>query len=87
MRAAAVHWFGFVPVSPDGAAYRSDRGRDEVVNDRHGSPGRPKLHRDLDETSPLARLLGRLESVRADMRFRDDGVLGTVTVQRKPAGK
>ncbi|HMC90165.1 MAG TPA: hypothetical protein VKI17_11485, partial [Gemmataceae bacterium] len=42
-QAAALRYFGFAPVSPDGAAYGYDPRTDEVVNRRHGSPRRPQL--------------------------------------------
>jgi hypothetical protein len=80
--AAALRFLGFVPVSPDGAAYRYDRRTQEVLNSRHGSYGRPRLHDTLDGRSPLAHLLTRLRHVRADLRFREDGVHTVVTLER-----
>jgi hypothetical protein len=80
--AAALRFLGFVPVSPDGAAYRYDRRTQEVRNARHGSYRRPHLHEALDEQSPVARLLGQLRHVRADLRFREDGVHTVVTLER-----
>jgi hypothetical protein len=80
--AAALRFYGFVPVSPDAAAYRYDRRTQEARNARHGSYGRPRLHDTVDEQSPLARLLGQLRHVRADLRFREDGVHTVVTLER-----
>ena len=80
---AARKFFGFVPVSPDGAAYRYESRTDEVVNARHGSLRRPRLHPDLAPESPLAQLLGQLQTVRADLRFREDGIHTVLTIQRK----
>jgi hypothetical protein len=81
-QAAAERWLGFVPASPDGAAYAYDRKTDEVVNQRHGSLRRPRQERTLAKDSPLARLLDNLKSVRADLRFREDGVHTVLTVDR-----
>jgi hypothetical protein len=82
-RAAAERWLGFVPAGPDRAAYSYDHKTDEVVNQRHGSLRRPKENRTLAEDSPLARLLENLKSVRADLRFREDGVHTVLTVDRQ----
>jgi hypothetical protein len=86
-RNAALHWFGFVPVSPDKATYRYDAKHDDVLNQRHGSPSRPKLNRDLDEASPLAKLLESIDSLRADLLFQDEGVRTTVIIERQSSGK
>jgi hypothetical protein len=86
-RTAALHWFGFVPVSPDKASYKYDRRSDDVMNERHGSPARPKLKHDLDEASLLAKILGGIESLRADLLFQEEGVRTTVIVERKVGGK
>src|SRR5262249_50387326 len=37
--AAAFRYFGYVPVSPDGADYRYSLSPPEVINQRHGTPG------------------------------------------------
>jgi hypothetical protein len=79
----AFHYFGFVPVSPDGAAYAFDRKTDEVVNERHGSLRKPRRHADLAENAPLGRLLEQLRTLRADLRFREDGVHTVLTIDRK----
>jgi hypothetical protein len=80
---AARRYLGFVPVSPDGAGYAFDARTDEVVNRRHGSLRRPQFHEGIDEASPLGQLLDQLRTVRADLRFREDGVHTTVTIERK----
>jgi hypothetical protein len=82
-REAAERWLGFVPAGPDGAAYTYDRKADEVINQRHGTLRRPKENRTLAEDSPLARLLDSLKSVRADLRFREDGIHTVLTVDRQ----
>jgi hypothetical protein len=84
---AAFRYFGYVPVSPDDSGYVYEADRDEVVNERHGSVGAPALHADLDEDSPVARLLGQLRTVRADLRFREDGVHTVLTIDRKAKGE
>jgi hypothetical protein len=82
-----MRYLGFVPVSPDGAAYRYDARHDEVANARHGSYQKPRLHAGLDAGSPLRRFLEQLRTVRADLRFREDGVQTSVTIERKAKGK
>jgi hypothetical protein len=84
MREAALHTFGYVPLAPDGSTYSYDPRTDEVVNARHGSRRQPVLHRGIDADSPLAQLLEEFRSVRADLRFHDDGLHTTVTIERKP---
>jgi hypothetical protein len=80
--ALAEKYYGFVPVSPDGTAYVYDRRTGEVRNERHGSPARPKSHRTLEENAPIKELLEQLRTIRADLRFREDGIHTTLTVDR-----
>jgi len=82
-RAAALNFLGFIPVSPDDAAYTYDKRTGEVVNARHGSLRRPRLHSGIAETSPLNRLLEQFPNLRVDLRFREDGMHATVTVLRR----
>jgi hypothetical protein len=86
-RAAAMHYLGFVPVSPDGAAYVYDRQTDEVLNRRHGGLRRPTLQAGIEDSSPLGRMLEQIRAVRADLRFREDGIHTRVTIERKTASK
>jgi hypothetical protein len=81
--ATAMRLFGFVPVSPDGASYAYEAKTDEVVNRRHGSWRRPQWHAAIEPASPLGRLLDRFRAMRADLRFQEDGVNTTVTIERK----
>jgi hypothetical protein len=81
--ALAERYYGFVPISPDGAAYVYDRRTDEVRNERHGSPARPKMHRMPAENAPIKQLLEQLRTIRADLRFREDGIHTTLTVDRQ----
>ncbi|MBM4069856.1 MAG: hypothetical protein FJ271_13015 [Planctomycetes bacterium] len=83
-RQAALRFLGFLPVSPDDAAYRYDAARGEVVNLRHGSLRQPKLHDTIAADSPLAGLLDQFPTLRVDLRFREDGFHSTITVERKP---
>ena len=83
VNALAERYYGFVPVSPDGAAYVYDRRIDEVCNERHGSPARPKTHRTLAENAQIKQLLEQLRTIRADLRFREDGIHTTLTVDRQ----
>jgi hypothetical protein len=83
-QAIADRYLGFVPVSPDGAAYSYERKTDEVVNARHGSQRRPKTPKALAEDAPLEQLLAQLRSIRADLRFREDGIHTVLTIDRQP---
>jgi hypothetical protein len=83
--ALAERYYGFLPVSPDGSPYVYDRRTDEVRNERHGSPSRPKANRTLAEDAQVKRLLEQLRTIRADLRFREDGVHTTLTVDRQQA--
>jgi hypothetical protein len=82
-RKIAFQYFGFVPVSADGAAYSFDAKSGEVVNARHGSPRRPLLHHRLAEGAPLAKILEQFQTVRADLRFREDGIHTVLSIERK----
>jgi hypothetical protein len=84
---AAYRYLGYVPVSPDGAAYKYDRQHDEVVNERHGSFRKPTLRTTTAETSPLNFLTDQLRSVRADLHFREDGIHTVLTLDRGKGGK
>jgi len=84
---AAYRYLGYVPVSPDGTAFRYDRATDEVANERHGTLRKPVLERTTAETAPFNRLFESLKSIRADLRFREDGIHTVVTMERGPAGK
>ena len=79
----ALLFFGFVPVSGEGAAYRYEPRTDEVVNSRHGSPRRPTFHPSLDKASPLQQILAEFRTLRADLRFREDGVNTVLTINRQ----
>jgi hypothetical protein len=79
----ARKFLGFVPVSPDGAGYRFDKRTGEVVNARHGSMSQPRENSTLAADSPLARLLEQVPSLRADLRFREDGIHTIVTLKRE----
>jgi hypothetical protein len=83
MRAVALKYLGFVPVSPDDSRYRYDRRMGEVINLRHGSLRRPQLHAGPRDGSPLAGLLEQFPRLRADVRFREDGLHAIVTIDRK----
>jgi hypothetical protein len=85
--AVARKYLGFVPVSPDGTPYRYDVRGDDVLSVRHGSLRRPEWHDRLDDKSPLRGLLGRLRTLRADLRFREDGVHTVVTFEWQGPGK
>ena len=82
-KALAERYYGFVPVSPDEAPYVYDPRTDEVRNERHGSLTRPKMHKTPAENAPIEQLLEQLRTIRADLRFREDGIHTTLTVDRQ----
>jgi hypothetical protein len=73
-----------VPLSPDRSDFAYDPRTDEVVNARHGTRRQPVLHAGIDADSPLAQLLDEFRALRADLRFRADGVQTAVTIERRP---
>jgi hypothetical protein len=84
-RDAALHFFGFVPVSPEGAAYVYDARLGEITNARHGSLREPVLQAGIEDRSALGQLLRVFRTLRVDFRFREDGVHTTLTMERKPS--
>jgi hypothetical protein len=76
-------FLGFVPVSPDGSAYRYDARVGEVVNGRHGSLRRPELHGRVAETSELGKLLEQIKALRAELCFLDNGLHTILTIERR----
>jgi hypothetical protein len=82
-RATARHFLGFVPVSPDGAAFAYDATTDEVANKRHGSVRQPRWRGRIEAASPLGQLLEQFRTLRADLRFQEDGINTTVTIERQ----
>jgi hypothetical protein len=80
---AALHYLGFVPVSPEGAPYAYDARTDDVVNRRHGSLRMPREHAGIEDGSPLDRLIDQFRTLRADLRFREDGVHTVLTLERR----
>src|SRR5205085_2089278 len=87
VEAAALQYLGYVPVSPDLAPFSYDPKYDEVANKRHGTLRQPKLHAVIDAASPAGALLQQLASIRADLRFREDGVHTTVTLKKNVVKK
>jgi hypothetical protein len=78
-----MHFFGFVPVSPDGAAYIYDARLGEITNVRHGSLRQPVLAASIEDGSALGQLLSLFRTLRVDFRFREDGLHTTLTMERK----
>ncbi len=85
VEAAALQYLGYVPVSPDLAPFGYDAQYDEVSNQRHGTLRNPKLNAAIEPGSLGSQLLQQLTSMRADLRFREDGIHTTVTLQKRPA--
>jgi hypothetical protein len=79
---AAQKFLGFVPASPDDSPYFFDSRTAEVVNRRHGSLRQPRFHGATDNGSPVVRLLEEFPWLRADMRFREDGLHTVLTIER-----
>lgn len=77
-RKVTKHYLGFVPVSPDGAKYTYDSHSGEVVSARHGSLRRPKLEKMLEKDSSVNGLLQKIHHLRADLRFKEDGVIAVL---------
>jgi hypothetical protein len=82
-RDAVRRMLGFVPVSPDASAYRHDARLREVVSQRHGSLRRPQLHGRVAETSELGKILEQFKSLRAELRFLDNGLHTVLTIERR----
>ncbi len=80
-RATALRFFGCIPVSPDGSAYVYERKADEVMNQRHGSLRRPTPQTAAAD-SPLLQLLEQFRTIRADLRFKEDGINTVLTIER-----
>jgi hypothetical protein len=80
----ARRYLGFVPVSPDGTRYRYDARLGEVVNERHGTLRRPELHSRVAETSELGKFLDQVKSLRAELRFQENGLHTVLTIERRP---
>jgi hypothetical protein len=85
VEAAALNYLGFVPVSPDLAPFRYERQKEEVINLRHGSVRQPKLAKGIDAASPMSKMLDQFATIRADLRFREDGIHTTLTMKRNAA--
>jgi hypothetical protein len=83
----AYRYLGFVPVSPDGSTFRYDAAMDEVSNSRHGSFRKPVLERTTADSSPMNQLLESIKSIRTDLRFREDGIHTTITLETQQPSK
>jgi hypothetical protein len=78
--AAICRLLGYVPVSGDGtvSAWRAREGR--MANEHHGTLAAPRFRGKLPADAPLANLLRTLRSVDAGLRFREDGLHTTITL-------
>ena len=85
--AIAHRFLGFVPVSPDLAPFRYEWQKEEVINLRHGSVRQPKLAKGIELTSPMGQMLEQFATIRADLRFREDGIHTTLTMKRVAPSK
>ncbi len=83
VEAAALQYLGFVPVSPDLAPFRFDQQYQEVINLRHGSIRQPTLNLGAETDAALAKTLDQFMTIRADLRFREDGIHTTLKMTRK----
>jgi hypothetical protein len=81
--AAAMHYLGYLPITPEHARYSYVPQRDEVDNPRHGSYRQPILHSTLDANSSVKKLLEEFRTLRADLRFRSDGIHTTLIMERR----
>ncbi len=82
MHRAAKHWYGYVPISPDLRPYVYLAKSDEVENIWHGSARNPQMRGGFDEHAPLSQLLEQFKTIRADLRFKEDGINTVVTIER-----
>lgn len=81
--ATARRLLGYVPASPDRTAFAYDPARQEVTNARHGSFAHPTYRGTLAPGADVLKLLSQLRSLRADLRFREDGIHTTLTLDWK----
>ena len=80
---AAGRYLGYRLVCPNGGDYHFDPQTVEVVSSIYGPLSDPVRLHEPPESSPLNRLLGRLETVVAHLQFTDEGVLTTVEIRRR----
>jgi len=81
-RELAKRWLGFVPSGPDGTAYRFDKNLGEVVNERHGSLRAPTLNPGIATDAAIDQLFQRFRALRTDLKFREDGIYTTISLER-----
>src|SRR5262249_13745107 len=79
---SVLRTLGYVPSCADGSAFECSQARGEVRNKWHGSLSEPRFRARLEADAMLAKLVGQLRSVRGDIRFQDDGVHTTLTIDR-----
>jgi hypothetical protein len=84
---AARRLLGYAPSSPDGTGFAWDAKSRQVVNAWHGTLSAPTFQARLPPGSALVGLLSQLKSVRADLRFREDGIHTTLTLDWAAARK
>ena len=78
--AAVRRLLGYVPVSPDGTALAWQAKDGRMRSDHHGTLAAPTYRAKLPDGAPLAKLLRTLRSVQAGLRFREDGMHTTITL-------
>ena len=71
---------GYVPVSPDGTAMTWQTKGAQMRSDHHGTLAAPTFRAKLPADAPLAKLLQTIRSVQAGLRFREDGLHTTITL-------
>ena len=50
-----------------------------------GSVRQPKLNKGIDAKGPMSQMLDQFATIRADLRFREDGIHTTITMKRNAA--
>ncbi|MFO0880195.1 MAG: hypothetical protein U0840_22835 [Gemmataceae bacterium] len=83
--AAVRRLLGYVPVSPDGAALSFEERLKQPVFARHGSLIRPTYQGKLAPAGGLTQVFGQVRSLRADLRFREDGIHTVLTLEGNPS--
>ncbi|MEM9656889.1 MAG: hypothetical protein AAF961_00875 [Planctomycetota bacterium] len=76
--------YGITYFCPGGGSYVYDAGRDQVTSTVFGNRRNARQQVALDDDSPFARFFESLEEISATLRFTEEGLIGTVEINRNP---
>lgn len=76
--------YGVTYYCPEGGTYQYDAGRDEVLCSVHGNRQHSRQDIGLDRDSSFGRCIDELRQIEARLRFSNEALLTTVTIERKP---